>query len=269
MKPCSNKSFIPQHSTEILRKTRTLVLLLLSFTVYLSAQNLTTPVFLKKKFSNIKEILVLPIEFDCYFLTSGGIREYNNKMSVQSREEIQDYVCKLLTKKSFSITTLPKDSYIIKCWTPLRHFYSAVNNEILKNVYGSTPLPDAVATFRYSIPPIPDSLLYPTTDAVLFIDGFDDRATDKRISRKAAAAAVSAVSVVTVILVGQGVFVTVPSDKTVASCALVDRSGAIIWYYKYERNGNIDMTSRNDITDFFSRLFVQLPENGPQNDIKN
>ena len=234
------------------------LMILTSFVFYLSAQPADYPIGLKEKLKSINEVIILPIDFDCYYLTSGGIREYNHDMSIKARKLIMDRTSKILLNRSFSISTLPEDSYIEKGWRPLRQFYSVVNWEILRNVYGTLPFPNAVTTFAYSIPPIPDSLLYPKTDAVLFIDGFDDCATKRRLGREGAAAALAAVSVVSMILGGPGVFVSVPQDQTIATCALVDRSGAVIWYYRYSQEGTIDMTTEKDIDVFLSSLLAKL-----------
>jgi hypothetical protein len=168
-------------------------------------------------------------------------------MTSRSRKLIIENVCKILTSHSFSVTTLPENSWFEKCWHPLRHFYSVVNYQILKNVYGDSPFPDAVSTFSYVLPPIPDSLLFATTDAVLFIDGFDDRATRKREHNKNTAA---------------GIYVSIPEDQTAASCALVDRKGNIIWYYRYRKEDSIDMTYSKDVEQFFSTLLQQLRNGG-------
>lgn len=235
-----------------------IVLLFLPIFTSLNAQQFDAPIYFPKKLTTIKEVLILPAKFDCFHLTSGGIREYNYDMTTRSRKLIIEKVSKILTNHSFTITTLPDNSYIEKWWVPLRHFYSVVNYQILKNVYGDSPFPNAVSTFSYTLPPIPDSLLYPSTDAVLFIDGFDDCATIKRQKSSNAAAAITAVSVASVVLGGPGVFVSVPSDQTAASCALVDRSGNIIWYYRYRQEGDIDMTERIDVEQFFTTLLHQL-----------
>lgn len=222
------------------------------------AQTVEGPIYFRKKLAAIKEVMVLPINFDNYFLTRGGIREYNHAMSFQSRPLIMSQVSKILIERTFSVTTLPENSYMVKGWSPLLHFYSVINEEIIKNVYGTSPFPNSVKNFAYSIPPIPDSLIYPTTDAVLFIDGFDDCATRKRLVRKTTAAVVSALSVVTLVVGGAGVFVSVPPDQTIASCALVNRDGKIIWYSRYGSSGEIDMTSEKDVFTFFSKLIGDL-----------
>ncbi|HEX2959062.1 MAG TPA: hypothetical protein VHO70_19660 [Chitinispirillaceae bacterium] len=234
------------------------MILFISLASNLYAQQFDAPIYFKKKLSTIKEVLILPVNFDCYHLTSGGIREYNYAMSSRSRKLITENVGRILSDHSFTVTTLPENSYFEKSWHPLRHFYSVVNLQILNNVYGTTPFPNAVSTFSYAIPPLPDSLLYPSTDAVLFIDGFDDCATRKREKNRGAAAALTAVSVASVVLGGPGVFVSVPSDQTAASCALVDRNGNIIWYYRYRKEGSIDMCERKDVEHFFSTLLNQL-----------
>ncbi len=204
------------------------------------AQQFDSPIYFKKKLSAIKEILILPVKFNCYYLTSGGIREYNYDMTTRSRKLITEKVSKILTNHSFTVTTLPENSYLEKCWNPLRHFYSAVNYQILKNVYGDSPFPEAVRTFSYTLPPIPDSLIYPSTDAILFIDGFDDCATLKRRRNSSS------------------------DDQIAASCALVDRKGNIIWYYRYRKEENIEMTERKDVEQFFTTLLHQLRNEGTE-----
>lgn len=247
-----------QIDSQSLSRSLCCILLLVSLAPNLFAQQFDAPIYFKKKLSTIKEVLILPVNFNCYHLTSGGIREFNYDMTTHSRKLITEKLSKILTNNSFTVTTLPNNSYLEKCWNPLRHFYSAVNYQILKNVYGDSPFPNAVSTFSYTLPPIPDSLVYSSTDAILFVDGFDDCATVKRQKSRGAAAALTAVSVASVILGGPGIFVSVAGDQTAASCALVDRKGNIIWYYRYRKEGNIDMTERKDVEQFFTTLLHQL-----------
>lgn len=229
----------------------------------LGAQPIDVPVGFPKKIAEINDILILPVDFDCFFLTAGGIREYNHAMSVVSRNLIIESVSKRLSKRSFSVSTLAENSYMEKSWVKLQHFYSVLNQAILNNVYSSAPFPNAVANFSYSLPPLPDSLLYPTTDAVLFIDGFDDCATPRRLGNKTAAAVVSVISVATILVTGTGVIVSVPPDQTFATCALVNRQGEIIWYYRYLKSGNVNMSSPEDVTMFFSKLLRKLKKDPP------
>ena len=224
----------------------------------LRAQTMSSPIRFHDKIAGIREILVLPVTFDCYHLTSGGIREYNNAMSVRGRELIAAAASEKLIKNGFSATSLSDHPFVHHNWRHMRHFYKVINHEILRNVYGPRHLPDAFRHFSYSLPPIPDSLLYPTTDAVLFISGFDDRATDKRNGRKTVAAAVSAVSVALIVLGGPAVIVSVPADQTFASCALVRRNGEIIWYYRYGKTGTIDMNLEHDVQQFIGSLLGTL-----------
>jgi hypothetical protein len=229
---------------------------LLAITVH--AEALTTPVCFSDKMKSIHEILVLPARFDCYHLTSGGIREYNHSMTTRSRALIMRTVSRSLLKKKFAVSTLGQETSHERSWRFFRHFYSSVNREILLHVYGPASFPNPRSTFDYSLPPIPDSLVYPTTDAVLFIDGFDDRATRKRKKRVIAAAVVSAISVAAILLGGPGVIATVPQDQTFASCALVNRNGEIVWYYRYRKTGDISMTSGKEVENFFRVLLKGL-----------
>lgn len=214
-----------------------------------------SPIRFPDKIADVKEILILPVTFDCYYLTSGGIREYNNAMSVRAGKLIMASTSEQLISNGFSPTTLSDHPFIQHNWRPLRHFYRVINSEILHNVYGLQPFPAAYRNFSYSLPPIPDSLLYPTTDAVLFISGFDDLATDKRNTQKSVAAVAS---VALVILAG--VVVSIPADQTFASCALVNRNGEIIWFYRYHKSGTTDMTRKYDVDSFIGKLLGTLKQ---------
>lgn len=235
-----------------------IIILFFLITVSPRAAAISRPVVFREKLEKVNEILVLPARFDCYHLTSGGIREYNHTMTTRSRDLIMRTVSGNLLKKKFTVSTLGQTSSHERSWRFFRHFYSVVNNEILLHVYGRSSFPDPLGTFDYSLPPIPDSLVYPTTDAVLFIDGFDDRATQKRRRRKTAAAVVSAISVAAILLGGPGVIATVPEDQTFGTCALVNREGEIIWYYRYRKTGTIDMTAGKPVETFFNALLKSL-----------
>lgn len=220
----------------------------------------TTPsaILFTEEINKIQEILILPARFDSYYLTSGGIREYNDEMSIRSRKCIIANICSTLTVNHFLIKPIESGSPAEKRWSALRQFYSVVNREIVKNTYSPLRFPNAKSTFNYSLPPLPDSLVYPTTDAVLFIDGFDDCSTQPRKSKATTAAVVTAVSLATVLLGAPGVIVSVPKDQTVATCALVNRYGKVIWYYRHHKSGDIDMTQMYNSRKFVSGLLRTL-----------
>ncbi|MBN1759603.1 MAG: hypothetical protein JW863_14850 [Chitinispirillaceae bacterium] len=210
---------------------------------------------LEKKLSQVTAIAILPLKFDSYHLTAGGIREYNNTMSTAARRQITSEVERMLSKKGYNVTTLSDDRQHHRQWARMRHFYSVVNGQIENNVFGLGRFPSADKMFAYSVPPISDSLDNSTADAFLFIDGFDDRATRKREKRKVAAAVGAAIGAALT-----GIYVTnsVPADRTFASCALVNRWGEIIWYFLYTETGKIDMAQHADCERFVSNLLGRL-----------
>jgi hypothetical protein len=215
-----------------------------------------TPILFEQKCAQVRTIALLPVKFDWYHLTAGGIREYNEVMSSSARNQIERQVATLLQKKGYTIRRIPDEPLQHAQWSRLRHFYSVVNNQIQMNVFGSGAFPYAESHFAYSLSPIPDSLNQVAADAFLFIDGFDDRATRQR-EKRVAAAEVGAVigAVLTGYYGGSGV----PEDRTFASCALVNRWGEIIWYFLYTETGKIDMVQNGDCESFFYNLLNRFP----------
>ncbi len=233
-----------------------MVLCIMVLGVPLFGQLRKTPILFEQKCAQVRTIALLPVKFDWYHLTAGGIREYNEVMSSSARNQIERQVATLLQKKGYTVRILPDDPLPHAQWSRLRQFYSVVNNQIQMNVFGTGAFPDAESHFAYSVSPIPDSLNQVAADAFLFIDGFDDRATRQR-EKRAAAAAVGAVigAALTGYYVGSGV----PADRTFASCALVNRWGEIIWYFLYTETGKIDMVQNGDCESFFYNLLNCFP----------
>lgn len=230
-----------------------LLVLLQFFISDASAQMVTAPVAFKKKVSLVDSVLVLPVKFDCYHLTSGGIREYNDAMSKQACTAIMKAVKTKLASNNFAVSALVKDSYTEQCWVKLRHFYSVINREILDNVYSQDAFPDPIKSFAYSLPGIPDSLVLPGTDAVLFVNGFDDCSTWKRRGDY------NPDTVITSPGSADGSW----SDMTLASCALVNLKGEIIWYFRHRQIGKINMASTDDVDKFITELLRRLTRAAP------
>ena len=219
-----------------------------------SAQIRTEPVSFTKKCAEIGSITLLPVKFDCFYLTAGGIREYNDQWSGIARRQITRRLREMLTKKGYAVTVAPDEQSFNTRWAAMRHFYSVVNRQIQRNVFGTSAFPFATRTFTYSLPPLPDSLVYGNSDAYLFIDGFDDRATRRREQRANVAAVGSAIGVASMLLTGYGWISTVPEDRTLASCALVNKSGEVIWYFLHTETGSLDMTNEYDVEKFFNQV---------------
>lgn len=220
--------------------------------VPVQAQLRRVPVMLQKKCSQVNTIAVLPVKFDCYHLTSGGIREYSDAMSCSARQQIARQIERILTKKGYTVQSIPDEQVNNDRWARLRHFYSVVNREIQRNYYAPGGFPEGQSRFTYSLPRIPDTLTNRAADAFLFVDGFDDRATEKR-KKRAVGAAIGAA--ITGVLLGVYVTNPVPADRTFASCALVNRWGEVIWYHLHTTSGKFEMADKHDAGSFLQRLF--------------
>ena len=242
-----------------LLKTLVFILVILSA---IHAQSNKSPIIRRKKIAEVNTIGILPVNFDYYHLTAGGIRGYDDSLSIRAREAIFSRIHKKLLSRDFSPINLSLDTLHTDILKPIRRFYNVVNAEIRSNVFGAQPLPGSRNTFSYSLPPMEEVLSDLNVDAILFVNGFDDRSTNlrRRLKGEAVAGAVAGVMLAVFLGVGGGIPI-VPPDYTVLCGALVNGKGEIIWYHPYIKTGNKDMVDRNDVNELVN-FFIKTLHKG-------
>jgi hypothetical protein len=241
-----------------LKKTRFSVihvLFIAGMAAPLCGQSVHYPLRFKEELAVVRTILIAPIRFDCHHFTSGGTHEYDDSLSVLVRRRMAATIQQQLAGRGYHALVRVDDDGAALDWRRLRRFFSVINNEIAANVYGPLKFPQAAATFSYSLPPLHDTLLSSEFDALLLFDGFNERSTPHREKRaKSMRTAATTVAIASSILGAPVYLPTLREDRTFASCALVNRSGKIIWYHRLLENGPFDITDAAMTDSFIGSL---------------
>jgi hypothetical protein len=104
--------------------------------------------------------------------------------------------------------------------------------------------------FDYSIGPIDKILQKHGTDALIFVYGFDEISTGGRKALQAAGIIAGALT---------GVVVLPRSGFTVINAAIVDPSGAVLWYNVKGSQGGYDLRNPESATNFIRSVLSDYP----------
>lgn len=229
------------NQSKSLRVTAVIFIVILTCNVNVFSQY-SDPYFINKnECSLIRSIGILPVEFDCYYLTAGGVREYNDSLSCLARLEISTKTEKILTDFGYRTVNFSENKEYHKSFKEIWIFFQVIDNLINNNIYGMEPFPAAKERFSYTLPPMEQLFSQLDIDAILLTTGFDDISTERRKKLKTGAAVGAVFSAIL-----SGVITSVPDDKTIISSALVKKNGEIVWYNNISGSKNTDMSRKND-----------------------
>ncbi len=206
-----------------------------------STQLSSKPIVVREKFDSIQSIGIVPVDFDYYHLTAGGIREYSKKCSNISCSLICEQTKKIFSDNGYAVTFLEESALVQYNFKALRLFYNTVNGAIYQSLYSYDRLPGARSNFSYSIPSVKDLCNAQNVDALFFLVGFDDCSTGRRKKLKAGAVAGAVAGAIMAALIGVGGYTTIPPDYTALNGALVNKEGEIIWYHRVNKSGKINL----------------------------
>ena len=135
----------------------------------------------------------------------------------------------------------------------LTALYRAVSYSIVEHTYQRFPFPTKLENFDYSLGPIDDVLKRSRADALVIVYGIDQISTTGR-------KALRGVGLVLGSITGQPV---VSSGTTALNIALVDRSGAVLWYNIAGQDGGYDLRDPASARAFVQRLVADFPSGAP------
>lgn len=206
------------------------------------------------RLSGIKKIGIAPVYFDCYYLTAGGIREYNDSSSIAAIDLILNNLKNGLVDKMYTVNQYSNDSTVNEQFKKFKKFYDVINSQITYNIYGVNAFQKRKELITYTFPPMEDLFSHLDIDALLLISGFDDQSTDRRRKLKAGAVAGAIVGAIAAAFVGIGGYTVIPDDQTYLNAVMVDRKGEILWYNTVRQNGYNDMNDPKVVDKFVGNL---------------
>ena len=199
---------------------------------------------------NIKTSGLLSPDIKIYEFTAGGVRELRDDWCAKGRENVQGALIQCFQGKPLEIKPITVDKEMEEEMEDIYALYRAVSISINTHTYGDFKFPEKMKTFDYSIGPIDKIMQKHGTDALVFVYGFDEISTG---GRKALQAAGIIAGVLT------GVVVMPRSGVTVVSAAMVDPSGAILWYNIKGSQGGYDLRDPQSATNFIRSIVFDYP----------
>lgn len=205
---------------------------------------------LESRMQGIKEASLPPPDVRIYEVSAGGMRELMDDWSVQGQTNIFNAIPGHFPGR-FQIRKISVDKDVEDELKEVVALYNAVSSSILLHTYMEQHVfPEKKNYFDYSVGSI-DSLLKKTgADALLIINGHDEVSTGGR-------KAVMALAVITGAAVGVQVYPQF--GVTRVNMALIDRSGAVLWYNIKGAAGGSDLRSPQSTESLIRALLADFP----------
>ncbi|HUL30186.1 MAG TPA: hypothetical protein VLZ03_06985 [Thermodesulfobacteriota bacterium] len=200
---------------------------------------------------NMKALGLLSPDIRIYEFTAGGLRDRRPDWCALGKENVQGALIECFREKPFDVKPLVVDKEMEEEMEDIHALYRAVARSIRECTYGDFKFPGKMKHFDYSIGPIDQILQKHGADGLIFASGFDEISTAGRKALQATAVVVGVLA---------GVAVVPRSGITVISAALVDPSGAILWYNIKANQGGYDLRERDSATKFIRSVISEYPE---------
>ena len=200
------------------------------------------------RMKNVRTVGLAAPDVKIYALTAGGVREQRNDWSEQGRKAITQAVVAYFKDEGVPVKVLP-----LKETAPemddLQALYRAVSDSVLDHTYSDTQrFPDKVSRFEYSVGSTRSILDGSGAHALVIVRAFDEISTGGRKALKVLTSPLS-------LLTG----VTPRSGYTALSIALVDASGAVLWYTIDANEGGYDLRNPDSAASFVNRALSDFP----------
>jgi hypothetical protein len=199
---------------------------------------------------DIKTTGLLSPDIKIYEFTAGGVRELRDDWCSKGRENVQGALIECLREKPLEVKPITFDQEMEEEMQDIYALYRAVSTSINTHTYGDFKFPGKMKIFDYSIGSIDKILQKHGTDALIFVYGFDEISTGGRKALQAAGIVAGALT---------GVVVIPRSGFTVVNVALVDPSGAILWYNIKGSQGGYDLRTPESATKFIRAVLSDYP----------
>ncbi len=194
---------------------------------------------------------ILPPDIKVYSVSAGGVEEPRDDWSRQGREHVLEAVRRNAGGRVTEIRPAPGDRELEELIADVQALYRAVSVSIAKHTLGWGPdvFRHKVERFEYSVGPIDGLLRRQRADALLIVQGYDEVSTGGRRALRTVGAIIPFAP-------------KTASDSAGMSMALVDRTGAVLWFNVDGGGGGIDFRDRSSTADLVQALMTDFPRAG-------
>jgi len=200
----------------------------------------------------VRVVGLLPPDIKIYELTAGGVTELRDEWSAAGRAAVLQGLNEAFKERGIAIKPLVVDKDLQGSVDDVTVLYRAVSGSIIEHTYKEHPFHTKLENFDYSVGPIDPLLQKYQADGIVIVYGVDQISTAGRKALRGVGLVLGAVT-------GQAV---VSSGATVLNIALVDRSGAVLWYKIAVDRGGFDLRDPRSAKAFVQRLVADFPAVG-------
>jgi hypothetical protein len=200
---------------------------------------------------NIKTQGLITPDVKVYELTAGGVQELRDDWCGKGKENVSNAIAEMFKGKPIEIKPLATDKDIEEEMEDIQALYRAVITSIHLHTYGGPyTFPEKQKNFDYSIGSVDEVLKRYGSDALIFVYGFDEISTSGRKALTAAGILVGAFT---------GVVITPRAGITALNIAVVDPSGAILWYNSRGSQGGHDLRDHDSCASLVEDILSDYP----------
>jgi hypothetical protein len=207
---------------------------------------------LERRTKAVKVVGVLPPDIKIYELSAGGVADLRDDWSATGRQAVLRGLDDVLKERGVALKALSVDRDMQGPVEDLTALYRAVSYSIVEHTYKSFPFQAKLENFDYSVGPVDEMLKRYQADAFLLVFGIDEISTAGRKALRGVGLVLGSVT-------GQPVL---SQGTTALNLALVDRSGAVLWYKIAGQDGGYDLRDAKSAKAFVQRLVADFPSVG-------
>jgi hypothetical protein len=207
---------------------------------------------LARRTQGVKILGVLPPDIKIYELSAGGDTELRDDWSAAGREAVLHGLAEVFKDRGIALKSLAVDKDMQGPLEDVTALYRAVSYSIVEHTYRNPPFQTKLENFDYSVGPVDDMLRKHQADAFLIVYGVDQISTAGRKVLRGVGLVLGSVT-------GQPVL---SQGTTALNIALVDRSGAVLWYKIAGDDGGYDLREAKSARAFVQRLVADFPSVG-------
>jgi hypothetical protein len=199
---------------------------------------------------DIKTTGLLSPDIKIYEFTAGGVRELKDDWCVKGKENVQRAMIEGLGEKPLEVKPIIIEKETEEEMEDIYALYRAVSTSIILHTRGENKFPEKIKNFSYSVGSVENILKRYGVDTLIFVTGLDEISTAGRKALTAAGIIAGALT---------GVMVIPRSGITVVSVAMVDPSGAILWYNIKGSQGGYDLRNPESATKLVREILADYP----------
>ncbi len=203
----------------------------------------------KERLGGARSIGVVPPKVVVFELDAGGVRQPKDDWSAAARTNVSAAVVNGLRGAGYDAKLLDPAADVKDDLEEVRLLYEAVASSIVYATYGQK-FPAKVQNFDYSLGDVSKLLDRLGVDVLAIPYGSDEISSGGR-------KATQAVGIAAAILLGVGAVQR--SGATFVNLAIVDRSGAVVWFNIRGAGGSYDLRDPASAQEMVGKLVQDLP----------